>query len=265
MEIILTVVFALLGIAVGSFLNVCIDRLPVGKSLVYPPSHCDACQHSLSLKDLIPVFNYLWLRGRCRYCRASIPWRSPFVELFSGLFFVVIYWRYGFSAEFAITAFYFCIFWVILFIDWEHKLILNKIVYPAAVAALIILAIDFFLPEPGLFSNLILLPEPKILSGVIGGAIGFSFFLIPFVIYPKGMGAGDVKLAGLIGLATGFPLVFVALFIGIVFGGVVAIILLIFKIKGRKEAIPYGAFLAVGPIATLLWGSDILNWYLGFL
>jgi len=264
MEITLIVIFTLLGIAIGSFLNVCIDRLPAGKSLVSPPSHCDTCQRRLSPKDLIPVVSYLWLRGHCRYCQAHIPLRPLMVELGSGLLFFLIFWRYGLSAEFAITAFYCCIFVVILFIDWEHKLILNKITYPAAAAALVILAVDFFLPGPGLFPDLIFLPDTKILSGIIGGAVGFLFFLIVMLIYPRGMGAGDVKMAGLIGLVTGFPLVLIALFIGIVTGGLVAIMLLLFKKKGRKDLIPYGTFLAFGPIAALLWGNYILNWYVSF-
>ena len=264
MEIILTVIFALVGIAVGSFLNVCIDRLPSGRSLVSPPSHCDVCQHRLSPKDLIPVVSYLWLRGRCRYCRAPIPQRSLWVEVGNGFLFALTYWLYGLSVEFAVTAFYCCIFVVLMVIDLEHKLILNKIVYPAAVAALIILAVDSLLPEPGLFRNLIFLPQPEILSGVIGGAIGFVFLLIPALINPRGMGWGDVKMAGLIGLVVGFPLVFVALVMGIVLGGLVAVSLLLFKIKKRKETIPFGPFLAVATIATLLWGSDILSWYLGF-
>jgi leader peptidase (prepilin peptidase)/N-methyltransferase len=264
MEISLTVIFTLLGIAVGSFLNVCIDRLPSGKSLVHPPSHCDACQHRLSpIKDLIPVFSYLWLRGRCRYCQARIPWRTLWVELGSGALFFLAFWRFGLSAEFAITAFWSCVFLIIIFIDWEHKLILNKVTYPTAVVALIILAIDSFLPRPGLLSNLILLPEPSILSGIIGGAIGFFFFFVVLLINPRGMGMGDIKLACLIGLVTGLPLVIVALLIGIFIGGLVAVILLLLRKKGRKDVIPYGTFLGLGPIATLLWGNDILNWYLG--
>jgi leader peptidase (prepilin peptidase)/N-methyltransferase len=264
METILTVVFVMFGMAVGSFLNVCIDRLTARKSLAYPPSHCDTCQHPLSPADLVPVFSYLWLRGRCRYCRAHIPLRSLFVEMGTGILFGIIYWRYGLSADAALTAFYSSVFVVIMVIDMEHQLILNRVIYPAAAAALIILAIDFFLPGPGFFRHLVFLPQPKILSGIIGGAAGFIFFLIPFLIHPRGMGAGDVKLAGLIGLVTGFPMVFGALFIGIISGGVVAIALLILKIKGRKDALPYGAFLALGPIVILLWGNNILNWYLGF-
>lgn len=250
MEVILIVIFALLGTAIGSFLNVCIDRLPIGRSLVRPPSHCDACQHRLSLKELIPLFSYLRLRGHCRYCQAPIPRRLFWVEVGTGLLFAFIYWRYGLSVEFAVNAFYCCLFIVLGVIDLEHKLILNKIVYPAAVVALIIDA---------------LLPQPGIINGVIGGAIGFALLLIPALIYRGGMGWGDVKMAALIGLVTGFPLVFVALLTGVVLGGLVGGILLLLRIKKRKEAIPFGPFLSLATIATLLWGGDILSWYLGLL
>jgi len=233
------------------------------RSLVSPPSHCDACQHQLSSIDLIPVFSYLCLLGRCRYCGARIPRRVLLVEVLSGILFFLAFWRFGLSVEFAITAFWCCVFLIIMFIDWEHKLILNKVTYPTAVVALVILAIDSLLPEPGILSNLRFVPEVSILSGIIGGAIGFIFFLIVVIINPRGMGMGDVKLAGLIGLVTGFPLAVVALLIGIFIGGLVAIVVLSLRLKGRKDVIPYGTFLALGPMATLLWGNDILNWYLG--
>lgn len=248
MEAILTVLFFLLGAAIGSFLNVCIDRLPAGKSLVFPPSHCDACQHRLLPKDLIPVFSYLILRGRCRYCRAAITRRILWVEVLSGVLIVFLYWRYGLSFGFAINAFYCCLFIVLAVIDLEHRLILNKIVYPASAVALII---GVFLPHPG------------IVNGVIGGAIGFVLLLIPALICSRGMGWGDVKMAALIGLVTGFPLVFVSLIMAIVLGGLVAVFLLLLRIKRRKETIPFGPFLSLATVATLLWGSDILNWYLG--
>ncbi|MCK4862964.1 MAG: prepilin peptidase [Dehalococcoidales bacterium] len=264
MTILLTAVFTLLGIAVGSFLNVCIDRLPLRKSLVYPPSHCDSCQQRLSVKDLIPLFSYLWLRGCCRYCRARIPLRVPLVEVLSGALFFLAFWRFGLSVQFALTAFWCCVFLMIIFIDWEHQLILNKVTYPAAIVALVILAIDTLLPEPGILGNLGFLPQPSILSGIIGGAIGFVFFLIVFLINPRGMGMGDVKLAGLIGLVTGLPLIIVGLLTGILLGGLVAVVLLLLRRKGRKDVIPYGTFLAIGPILALLWGNEIFDWYLGF-
>lgn len=257
MEGILIAVFALLGVAVGSFLNVCCDRLPAGGSLVSPPSHCAACQHRLSPKDLIPVFSYLWLRGRCRYCRAPIPRRLLWVEVGSGALFAFIYWHYGLSIQLAITAFYCCLFIVLLVIDLEHKLILNKIVYPAAVVALIISV----LPLPGIID--VSLPWPKFVNGIIGGGIGLGLFLLVVLISKGGMGWGDVKMAALIGLVTGFPLVFVALLLAVVGGGLVAGIFLLLKIKRRKEAIPFAPFLSLATIVTLLWGNNILNWYLG--
>ena len=266
MEVILTVVFALFGSAIGSFLNVCIDRLPLGKSLLYPPSHCDACQHPLSPKDLIPVFSYLWLRRRCRYCQAPIPRRPFWVEVGSGLLFAFIYWHYGLSVEFAVIAFYGSLFIVLGVIDLEHKLILNKIVYPAAAVALII---DVFLPPPGIFDAY--LPWLLgIVNGVIGGAIGFVFlaiiYLVSLRIYKQeGMGWGDVKMAALIGLVTGPLLVLFTLAMGAILGALVGVLLLLLKIKKRKEAIPFGPFLSLATMATLLWGSDILNWYLGLL
>jgi leader peptidase (prepilin peptidase)/N-methyltransferase len=261
----LTVVFTLVGIAVGSFLNVCIDRLPLNKSLVHVPSHCDSCQHRLSIIDLIPIASYLWLRGRCRFCHARISPRVPLVELLGGVLFFLAFWRFGLTYQFGVTAFWCGVFVVIIFIDWEHKLILNKVTYPAAVVALVILAIDSFRPGALILGNLSFWPagQPSILSGVIAGAIGMAFFLIIFLINPRGMGMGDVKLAGLIGLVTGMPLVIVALLIGILLGGLAAIVLLSLRLKGRKDVIPYGTFLAVGPIVTLLWGVSIFHWYQG--
>jgi leader peptidase (prepilin peptidase) / N-methyltransferase len=263
MTVLLTVIFTLLGLAVGSFLNVCIDRLPARRSLAYPPSQCDSCQHPLSPLDNVPLLGYFWLRGRCRYCGAAIPRRVPLVEALTGILFFLAFWRFGLTATFAVTAFWCCVFLVIIFIDWEHKLILNRVTYPAAIAALVILAAASLFPEAGLLANLELVPRPAILSGVIGGAIGLVFFLIVFIINPRGMGMGDVKLAGLIGLTAGFPLGLVALFIGIFIGGLAAIVLLALRRKGRKDVVPYGTFLAIGPIVTMLWGIPILDWYQG--
>jgi len=148
----------------------------------------------------------------------------------------------------------------------RDRLILNKIVYPAVVVAVII---SFFQPPLGVIN--VPLPWPTIASGVsgmvssvIGGATGFILLLIPAIIYPAGIGWGDVKMAALIGLVTGFPLVFVALFTGIVCGGLVAGLLLLLKMKGRREAIPFAPFLSLATIVTLLWGSNILDWYMGF-
>ena len=261
MIFILLTLFILLGIAVGSFLNVCIDRLPMHKSLLTPPSRCDACNKRLTVRDLIPVISFLILRGHCRFCGAKIPTRVLMVEIITGLLFFLAFWRFGVSAQFAFTVFWGCVFLVIIFIDWEHQLILNKITYPAAIIALIVLGVDSLFPGTGILKNYNMIPQPSILSGLIGGGIAFTFFLIVYLINPRGMGIGDIKLVALIGLVFGIPLSIAALLIGIIIGGVVAVIILALKMKGRKDVIAYGTFLAIGPILMLLWGNPIWHWY----
>jgi len=256
-EILLIFLFALLGLAVGSFLNVCIDRLPRNESIVNPPSHCPVCQHKLAVKDLIPVFSYLRLRGRCRYCQAAIPRRLFWVELATGLIFAFLYWHYGLSVELGVMAFYACLFIIIFVTDLEHGLILNKVVYPSMVVALLLA----LLPQSWLTQWTV----TGVANAALGGGIGFAIFLLIALASRGGMGWGDVKLAALIGLATGFPLVFFSIIMGAILGGIVAVALVIAKKRKRRETIPFGPFLALAAMITLLWGSNILSWYLGLM
>ena len=129
MEILWIILFILLGTMVASFLNVCMDRLPGKQSIIFPASHCPACQRRLAFFDLIPVFSYLWLKGKCRYCRSPIPGRILMVEVGTGALFGYLYWYYGFQIELPTIIFYSCLFIVLMVIDWEHGLILNKIVF----------------------------------------------------------------------------------------------------------------------------------------
>ena len=257
MEILLIVIFALLGLAVGSFLNVCIDRLPLNKSIVFPPSHCEACQHKLAAKDLIPVFSYLRLRGRCRYCKAAVPRRLFWVELATALIFALLSWHYGLSPALGIMAFYACLFIIIFVIDLEQGLILNKVVYPGMVVAFLLA----LYPWPWLTQSI----GMRVAYAALGGGIGFALFLLIAIVSRGGMGWGDVKLAALIGLATGFPLVFLAIIMGAILGGIVAVALVIAKRRKRRETIPFGPFLALATMITLMWGNNILSWYLGLM
>ncbi len=168
--------------------------------------------------------------------------------------------------QLVVTLFYSCIFIIIFGIDLEHQLILNRIVYPTMLIALVL---DIALSQPwllesapGAFQSM---PDvaARTVVGITGGATGFILLLIPALIFLGGMGWGDVKMAGLIGLAVGFPLVFVSILGAIIGGGLLAAILLLFGIKKRGEAIPFGPFLSLAAIATLFFGNDILNWYLG--
>ncbi len=247
------VMAAVAGLCVGSFLNVCIDRIPARQSLVRPPSHCEGCDRKLSIRDLVPVASYLTLRGKCRTCGAAIPRRVLLVEIATAVVFTFFMWYFGPGLQLAIALIYACLFLVIFVIDLEHLIIPNRIVYPAMLLALAFSS--FWGGFEGFW------PGIGTVNALLGGAIGLVLMLLPFLLFPNGLGMGDVKLAAFMGLACGFPLIFVALMLGILYGGLVAILLLLLGVKGRKDAIPFGPFLAGGAVLTLLWGSPIMEMY----
>lgn len=267
-------VFALFGMSIGSMLNVCIDRLPAGQSIVRPPSHCPSCNRRLSTKDLIPVFSYILLMGRCRYCGIRIPPRILVVELCTTLLFGLIAWHFvsqhdSLSALVAIPLVYACIFIIIFFIDLERQII---IVHPI-VSAGIVLALIFSLfwdgfgeywPQASIANTYL----DGMASSLLGGAAGFIFMIIPYLIArwhykSEGIGQGDIYLGVLIGAATGFPLVFPALIIGIFIGGITAIALVISRRKKKKDMVPFGPFLSIGAMIAVIWGPQIMRWYSG--
>ena len=247
MEGIWIAVFVLLGAVAAVFLNILIDRLPGKEPLLSARFHCASCNHRLTIKDIVPIFSYLSLRGRCRYCRSSIPRRVFWVEIGTAALFGYLCWHYGLSIELAIASFYCCLFIIIMAIDLERQLILNKVTYPAMAAALLI----------AIFSS-----EPGIVHAAIGGGIGLGLFLLVALVSRGGMGFGDVKMAALIGLVTGYPLVFVALVLAIILVGLVAVVLLVSKKKRGKEGIPFGPYLSLAAIATILYGTEMLDWCL---
>lgn len=269
-EIYLLVIFALLGAALGSFFNVCIDRLPAGKSLIHEPSHCDSCRRRLQPPDMFPVISYLALRGRCRYCRASIPRRVLAVEVIGAILVAYLYYRYDLSLQLVASMYYCCSYLVIAFIDLEHQLILNKVIYPSLVLAVVI---NLFIPPATVTGSFLgdnwllfnVVHGGAALNGIMGGAAGFLLLLLVALVSRGGMAAGDVKMAAFIGLTLGLPMVVVALVLAAILGGLAAIVLLLLKVKKRKDAIPFGPFLSIATIVTFLWGQEILNWYMRIL
>ena len=169
-----------------------------------------------------------------------------------GVGFPLLYWHHGLTPLLGISLVYLCLLTLIFIIDIEHHLILDKTVYPGMA-----LALAFSLFNPDLGEN----TAQRLISAVSGGAAGLIIMLLPFLLSRGGMGFGDVKMAALIGLITGFPKVFIALFLSIIAGGLVATALLALRLKGRREAIPFGPFLAIGTMLVVIWGSDIQNWY----
>jgi len=205
------------------------------------------------------LFSYLWLRGRCRYCRASIPLRLPIVEGITGLLFAFLYWKFGLGLELGISLIYASLLLIIFVIDLEHQLVLDKVTYPAMALAL---AFSFFWPGLGVINALGGGALGRVVSALAGGTLGLLVMALPLIIYRRGMGMGDVKLGALVGLMSGYPLVFVAILLSVIAGGLVAAILLILGIKKRKDPIPFAPFLATSAMITLLWGQAIWQWYL---
>ena len=249
-----------MGASVGSFLNVVADRLPAGQSLITPRSHCSGCGHTIHARDLIPVLSYLWLRGRCRYCFAKISPRIVAVEFLTGALFAVLYLKLGWG--FAVIAFGagLALLVAIAIIDLEHRLIPNRLVIPAV---LVLAALAPFWPDLGIDRALVFeqVHLASLSNSLAAGGGALLAFLAIKAVYPSGMGAGDVKFAGLLGLLVGFPGIVVALWTAVVVGGAVAFGLIALGGRSRKDAMPFGPFLSAGGILALLAGTEIIDVY----
>jgi leader peptidase (prepilin peptidase)/N-methyltransferase len=240
-------VAALGGLLIGSFLNVVAYRLPRKESLLRPGSHCPGCDAPVRPYDNIPVLSWLLLRGRCRDCGTAISPRYPLVELATAVLFGAVVAARDDAAGIAIGLILVTALVPIVLIDLGHRLIPNLITGPAAVAVL----------AAGLLLDLDGVPEQLIAGAAAGG-----FFLLAAMLYRRGMGMGDVKLAGLMGLALGravAPALFIALISGVLIGGTV--IARVGAKGGRKTAIPFGPSLALGAVVALFAGDSIVHWY----
>jgi leader peptidase (prepilin peptidase) / N-methyltransferase len=236
------------GLALGSFLNVVAARVPLKRSIVKPASACMACGTTLARYDNIPLVSWLLLRGRCRTCSATIPWKYPVVELVTGLLVAACVLAFGVSWDAAVAALFCAALVAVSITDLERRIIPNRIVLPAAVVVLA--------------AQTLLHPSPVWL---ISGLAASGFLLLAALAYPAGMGMGDVKLALLLGVALG-SVVPVALMIGMLSALVPAIVLLVRHGQaGRKMGIPFGPFLALGGLAALFFGDALLDAYLGLL
>jgi leader peptidase (prepilin peptidase) / N-methyltransferase len=246
------VAFAALGLAVGSFLNVCIHRIPRGGSLVSPPSTCPSCGYRLRWYDNVPVVSYFLLRGRCRGCTQPISIRYPIVEIATLAVFVLHLHVFGWTALMAVRLVFACALVVLFAIDLEHQLLPNVITLPAIVAGLLASTV---LP-PGL--------RDALLGALLGGGV---LWLIGEAYYryagQEGMGGGDVKMLAMVGAFLGWPLVLVTLVLSSVAGSLTGLIVIASRRGGMKYALPFGTFLAIGALVASLAGNRIIAWYLG--
>jgi leader peptidase (prepilin peptidase)/N-methyltransferase len=249
-------VFAFIfGLCIGSFLNVCIFRLPASQSITRPRSHCPNCNELIRFYDNFPVLSYLVLRGRCRFCKEKISFRYPVVEILSGLFALVTYLKYGLSLEALIYYVFVSALIVITFIDIDHQIIPDIITLPGI--PLFFIA-GFAMPGITYIDSII---------GILAG--GGSLFLVAWIYHlvtkKEGMGGGDIKLLAMIGALIGWQGVLFTIFVASAVGTVSGILVMLKARKSMKLAIPFGPFLAIGGIAYIFIGPQLISWYFSVL
>jgi leader peptidase (prepilin peptidase) / N-methyltransferase len=251
-EIEIFLVFVL-GLIVGSFSNVCIYRIPRNESVIYPASHCPKCRNKIKPIDNIPLLSYILLKGRCRNCGSKISIQYPLVEFLTGLIYLIIYLIYGLSIQSLAYIILSSALIIITFIDLQEQMIPDVISLPGIVVGLIL---SFMVPYISFINSA--------LGALVGGGIILIIAWVGSIIFKKeAMGGGDVKLTAMIGAFLGWRYTIISLFLGFFLGALIGIILIMTKIKKREDVIPFGPFIALGSIITLLWGEKILSWYIG--
>lgn len=248
------VVVLVLGLIIGSFLNVCIHRIPRRLSLVRPGSACPSCGHSVRPYDNVPLVSYLVLRGRCRDCGARISTRYPLIELATGLSFVAVSTVYADPWSRAVGFAFAALMVVVAFVDYDHRIIPNRVVLFGAGLGL--------LGAP--------VAPPGLAGALVGALVGGGTLLAVAFLYRattgvEGMGAGDVKLMAMVGLFVGWQGALFTIFIGALVGSVFGLGLIVFKGQGRRAAVPFGTFLAPAAVVVWLAGDEALRWYTSIL
>lgn len=249
------------GAVFGSFLNMCIHRLPRSLSIVRPGSFCPHCRHKLAWFDNIPLVSYLVLRGHCRYCRNLILPRYFIVELLTSSLFLVLYLRFDISASFYIFSLLMLALILASFIDWEHYLIPDLVVYPGIILGLIF---NFAFPELAFSNDSLYALKESFFGALVGGGLLYLTALAGEVVMKKeAMGGGDVKLLAMIGAFLGWRPVLLTIFFGSIIGSVVSLALIGLKIKKRTDYIPFGPYLSLGAVISLFYkGSTFLGYYI---
>ncbi len=245
----------LMGLCIGSFLNVCIYRLPESKSIVHPRSMCPNCDTLIPFYDNIPLFSYLWLKGQCRRCKVKISMRYPMVELLGGLVALGTYLRFGLTIETLIYYVFIAALLVVTFIDLDHRIIPDVITLPGIP---ICFAASFALPD---------ITYKDALLGILVG--GGSLFLVAWVYTiltkKEGMGGGDIKLLAMMGAIVGWQGVLFTIFVASLVGTLAGFAVMLQSRKGMKLAVPFGPFLSIGSITYIFFGTELVTWYLNLL
>jgi leader peptidase (prepilin peptidase) / N-methyltransferase len=249
MDILLLIYVFILGLIFGSFFNVCIYRIPAGLSVVKPPSRCGKCSTRLTALDLIPVFSYIFLKGRCRHCGEKFSPRYALIELMTGILFALTFIKFGPSYEFFKYTVLICFLIVIAFIDLDTTDVYFMTTLSGFAAGVIFMLVEWLVFGAG--------PWQYIFGALLGAGL-----ITLIILLTKGMGWGDVEICAVCGIFLGLKLTAVTLFFSFVFGGLIGVILIITKLKSRKDYIPFGPYIALAAVVAVLAGDFIVNWYL---
>ncbi|OOM73389.1 type 4 prepilin-like protein leader peptide-processing enzyme [Clostridium puniceum] len=245
------IIVVILGLVVGSFLNVCIYRIPREESIIYPPSHCGSCNRKLKSLDLFPIFSYVFLKGKCRYCKEKISIRYPLIESLNGILYLIIYLKFGLT----ILSLKYCILASILIVIGIIDL-KTQFVYTSTTIFAGFIGMIFIIAQA-------LSDKTISIDFIFGGLIGFGIIGL-IVSITHGMGEGDIEIAAFCGLFLGVKLILLNLFIAIIFGGITGIIVLLLKLKGARDKIAFGPFIGIGTIVSMLYGNELIQMYLKF-
>jgi len=243
------------GLCIGSFLNVCIYRLPASKSIVHPRSMCSNCGTLIAAYDNIPVLSYLWLKGRCRHCQIKISLRYPMVELLGGLFALGTFLKFGLTLEALIYYLFFAALLIVTFIDIDHRIIPNVITLPGIP---ICFAASFALPT---------ITYREALLGILigGGSLFLVAWIYSLITKKEGMGGGDIKLLAMMGAIVGWQGVLFTIFLASLVGTLAGLAAMLQSRKGMKLAVPFGPFLSIGSITYIFFGTPLIDWYFNLL
>lgn len=250
MENLIYIFIFFFGSIIGSFLNVCIYRIPEEKSIAFPPSSCGSCNTRLKPVDLVPIFSYLFLKGKCRYCSEKVSIQYPIVEAITGLLFVFVFLKFGFTLDSIKYMVLTPLLIVIGMIDFKTEYIYTGTVVFGTVSGIIFIVIEYFMGGQISPINYIL------------GALSAASILAVIVFITGAMGWGDVELIFFVGLFLGIKLNLLNVFLSIVIGGLIAIVLMLTKKKSGKDSMAFGPYIAISTYIVFLFGSDILNWYI---
>lgn len=246
MEFVILCLFFIYGLVFGSFFNVVGLRVPKGESIVRPPSHCTVCDRNLTVKDLVPVFSYVFLKGKCRGCGTKIHWVYPVMELATGLLFAFAYYQLGFTLELVVALLFISLLVIITVSDIAYMLIPDKILLFFLIPLIVLRVFE---------------PLSPWWDSIVGAVVGFGVLFLIAIVSKGGMGGGDIKLFFVIGLVLGWVPTLLTLFLASIIGTVIGVISLRRTKQGRKTPIPFGPSIAIAAIIAYFYGESLVDWY----